>query len=52
MVRMYGELPDVGDPVYQLDTYKPNGRVPDDKDQHRLAKVVLGVVVGERTYTY
>ncbi len=49
---MYRELPDVGEPVYQLDTNETHGWVANDKDQHRLAEVVLRVVVGERSDPY
>ena len=49
---MYCELPDVGVPVYQLDTHESHGWVADDKNQHRLAEVVLRVVVRERSYPY
>ena len=52
MVRMYRELPDVRDPVYQLDTHESRGWVADDQDQQRLAEVVLSVVVRERSDPY
>jgi hypothetical protein len=38
-----------GAPVDQVDARKSGGWVTDDKDQHRLVKVGLGVVVAERS---
>ena len=49
MVRKDRQLPDVWDPVHQLDTHEADRRVADDQDKRSLVEVVFSFVVDEWT---